>query len=383
MNQKIKLALSLVIMLSFVGCKKNIEQNTEQLSQINEVTFQGNDKKVKLFTIRNKNNISATFTNYGQRLVSLMVPDRKGVFKDVVLGFNTLTEYKNAKENYFGSMIGRYGNRIAKGKFSIEDNNYTLATNNGVNHLHGGVDGFNDVFWDISQVSENKIVFSRLSPDMEEGYPGNLDVEVSYTLTDTNELLIEYEATTDKPTVINLTHHSFFNLKGEGGGTINNHLLTINADSYTPIDETLIPTGKIEKVVGTPFDFTKPKPIGGDLRIANKQLKNGSGYDHNFVLNTMSKNNKDLVFAAKVEEPESGRVMEIYTNEPGLQFYGGNFLDGKIFGKSGKGYDYRGAFCLETQHFPDSPNHPNFPSTLLKPGEIYKSVCIYRFGIAK
>ena len=381
MKNSIHYLVSLTLVLVIVSCKKEIPGVVKQESKLNEATFQGNDKSIKIYTIKNNNKLSATFTNYGQRLIALMVPDRKGALGDVVLGFYTLDEYKNAAENYFGSSIGRYGNRIANGKFSIGDKHYTLAINNAPNHLHGGIDGFNDVIWDVKQLAENKLEFSRISPDMEEGYPGDLNVKVTYTLTNENELLMEYEATTNKATVVNLTHHSFFNLKGEGEGDINNHILTINADAYTPISKTLIPTGSIEKVSGTPFDFTKPKPIGVDLNIENEQLANGLGYDHNFVLNPAPKNSKGLVFAAKVEEPESGRVMEIYTNEPGLQFYGGNFLDGKTKGKSGKPFVYRGAFCLETQHFPDSPNQPNFPTTLLNPGGKYQSICIYKFGI--
>ena len=355
----------------------------ELSTKLNETTFRGKHDSIQLFTIKNKNKLSATFTNYGQRLVELLIPDKNGDLADVVLGFYTLDGYLNASENYFGSMVGRYGNRIAKGKFSIGTDTYILATNNGENHLHGGAKGFNDEIWKAVKVADNKLEFSRLSPHMEEGYPGNLNVKVTYTLTDENELLIVYEATTDKPTVVNLTHHSFFNLKGEGEGTINNHILTVNANGFTPINSTLIPTGVIENVLGTPFDFTKPKAIGKDLTVESEQLKNGFGYDHNFVLNPEPKNKEGLIFAARVEEPEFGRVMEIYTNEPGLQFYGGNFLDGKTFGKSGKPYDYRGAFCLETQHFPDSPNQPNFPSTLLNPGETYKSICVYKFSITK
>jgi aldose 1-epimerase len=381
MKNSIKYLVSLTLVLVFVNCKKENPVVVKEEPKLNEATFQGIDKSIKIYTIKNSNKVSATFTNYGQRLISLMVPDRKGTLGDVVLGFYTLEEYKKAAENYFGSTIGRYGNRIANGKFSIGDKQYTLATNNTPNHLHGGIDGFNDVIWNVKQLAENKLVFSRISPDMEEGYPGDLKVKVTYTLTNDNELKMDYHATTNKATVINLTHHSFFNLKGEGEGDINSHILTVNADSYTPINKFFIPTGKIEKVASTPFDFRKGKPIGVDLKNKNEQLANGLGYDHNFVLNANPKNSEGLVFAAKVEEPESGRVMEIFTNEPGLQFYGGNFLDGKTKGKSGKPFVYRGAFCLETQHFPNSPNQPNFPSTLLNPGETYQSICIYKFTV--
>ena len=335
---------------------------------------------VRLYALSNESGMEVTFTNYGQRLVSLYVPDKNGDFDDVVLGFPTLEEYR-ANKNYYGSTIGRYGNRIAKGKFSLDGKTYELARNNNENHLHGGEIGFESVVWNVDKFNENEIVFSRTSPDMEEGYPGSLKVQVVYELTDSNELKIRYKATTDKPTHVNLTHHSFFNLKGEGNGTVNNHILMLNADSYTPVDAGLIPTGKIEKVAGTPFDFTEPKPIGEDLEADHEQLKMGKGYDHNFVLNDSPKNSEGLVLAAKVIESKSGRTMEVYTDEPGVQFYGGNFLTGKEIGKNGRPYLFRGSFCLETQHFPDSPNQPDFPSTQLNPGEIYTSHCTYKFGV--
>ncbi|WP_281989553.1 aldose epimerase family protein [Aquimarina aggregata] len=363
------------------------EENKQQIElfrTLNPLDFKGeiNGQKVDFFVLKNSNGIEVAFTNYGQRLVSLMIPDKNGNFEDVVLGFSTLDQYKTAKERYFGAIIGRYGNRIAKGTFSIGDSIYRLATNNGTNHLHGGIKAFNMVVWDANQISDNEIEFSRISPDGEEGYPGNLKVKVYYILTNDNELKINYTAITDKPTIINLTHHSFFNLAGEGNGTINDHLLMINADQYTPVDNSLIPLGELKKVTGTPFDFTKSKLIRKDLLIENQQLAYGKGYDHNFVLNNSPKNKDGLVLAAKVTEPGSGRVMEVYTNEPGLQFYGGNFLTGTI-GKKGKPYIFRGAFCLETQHFPNSPNQSNFPSTLLNPGETYTSICTYKFSVKK
>lgn len=338
-------------------------------------------KKTDFYVLTNKNGVEVTFTNYGQRLTSLIVPDKNGKFEDVVLGFETLEKFISAKEKYMGSTIGRFANRIDNGKFSIDGTEYTLATNNNSNHLHGGNKGFNNVVWDANQITNNEIEFTRTSPDMEEGYPGNLKVRVHYLLTNNNELVINYYATTDKPTVVNLTHHSFFNLAGEGNGSINNHLLIINADKYTPIDEALLPTGELLSVEGTPFDFRQAKPIGRDLEVPDQQLDYGKGYDHNFVLKEgLTKNESGLVLAAKVVEPNSGRTMEVFTNEPGLQFYSGNFLDGGTKGKSGKYYDFRGAFCLETQHFPDSPNQPNFPSTLLLPMEKYTSSCIYKFS---
>ena len=338
---------------------------------------------VKLYVLTNNKGLEATFTNFGQRLVSLHVPDKNGDFEDVVLGYATLDEFVNGPKSYFGSIIGRYGNRIAKGSFNIDENTYTLVKNNNENHLHGGDIGYESVVWNVDKSTKNSIAFSRLSPDMEEGYPGNLMVSVLYTLTDANELKISYKAKTDKATVVNLTHHSFFNLKGEGEGDINDHVLMINADNYTPVDSGLIPTGKIENVKNTPFDFTIPKTIGADLNLDFEQLKIGNGYDHNFVLNDGPKNSDGLVLCAKVTEPKSGRTMEVYTDEPGVQFYGGNFMTGENIGKSGKSYVFRGSFCLETQHFPDSPNQPDFPSTRLNPGEVYESHCTYKFGVVE
>jgi len=396
MNTKKLVSISKILFIALlfisVSCKKKakeVESTEEQIEEISLKTpLKAEDFQIEIdgdttdfYVLTNKNGIEITFTDYGQRLTSLMVPDKNGNFEDVVLGFETLEKFIATKEKYFGSMIGRYGNRIAKGKFSIDGNEYTLALNNGVNHLHGGDKGFNSVVWDANQIADNEIEFTRTSPDMEEGYPGNLETKVHYLLTDDNELVIKYDATTDKPTVVNLTHHSFFNLAGEGSGTINNHVLMVNADKYTPVDETLIPTGKLPSVEGTPFDFRTPKPIGQDLDVENEQLTFGMGYDHNFVLmEGLPKNEDGLHFAARVTEPNSGRVMEIFTDEPGLQFYGGNFLDGAAIGKSGKPYNFRGAFCLETQHFPDSPNQTQFPSTLLKPGEEYTSTCVYKFS---
>lgn len=352
------------------------------MTSIDSIDFKGNivNEDVGFFTIQNKHGIEASFTNYGQRLISLFVPDRDGAMKDIVLGFSSLVDYNNSNEKYFGATIGRYANRIAKGKFKIDGETYALVANNGENHLHGGPEGFHNVVWSTNKISENEIEFTRVSPDMEEGYPGNLNIKVNYKLTDDNKLIIRYFASTDKQTIINLTHHSFFNLKGEGAGDINDHVLMINADHYTPIDAGLIPNGEIVKVGGTPFDFTIPKPIKEDVAETNQQLEFGNGYDHNFVLNKTPIDSEGLVLAAKIMEPDSGRVMEVYTDEPGLQFYGGNFLDGKIVGKSGKPYNCHGAFCLETQHFPDSPNRKNFPSTLLAPSETYISTCVYKFS---
>lgn len=369
--------------------KKNVKDQIDPIMKTN-TTFSGlnyadfedliEGKAVALYKLQNKNGLEATFTNYGQRLVSLMVPDRDGNMEDIVLGYPSLEGYKIGNGGYFGAIIGRYGNRIAKGKFTIEGTEYNLAKNNNGNHLHGGNKGFESVVWDVDSVSQNYIRFKRISPDMEEGYPGNLSVSVEYTLTDANELKIEYSATTDKKTYINLTHHSFFNLKGAGNGNINDHILQINANSITPVDAGLIPTGELMPITNSSFDFNNPKTIQAGLDKEHEQLGPGNGFDHNFVLNPNIKNEEGLLFAAKVLEPKSGRVMEVFTNEPGVQFYGGNFLDGTSVGKNNKTYDYRGALCLETQHFPNSPNQENFPSTLLEPGQEYTSICIYKFS---
>ncbi len=339
-----------------------------------------NGKQVGVYVLSNSQGIEATFTNYGQRLISLLVPDRDGHFKDIVLGFSSLEKYQKAHERYFGSVIGRYANRIAHGKFSLDDEEYLLAVNNGPNHLHGGPQGFHEVIWEAQQINDQWLEFTRTSPDMEEGYPGKLHAKVSYQLSNDNELKISYEARTDKKTPLNLTHHSFFNLKGEGEGSIEEHVLEINAQYYTPVNEQLIPTGKLANVSGSPFDFTQAKRVGQDLQESNQQLTFGVGYDHNYVLHDSPKNADGLVFAARVSEPESGRVMEVYTNEPGMQFYGGNFLSGQDIGKSGKPYLKREAFCLETQHFPNSPNQPAFPNTILSPGEVFRSHCTYKFS---
>jgi aldose 1-epimerase len=366
---------TLMALLVFASCSKT----PPQLPLIDAATFGGetDGKKVELFTLKNSSGIVAQITNYGGRVVSLWVPDRDGKFEDVVLGFPTLEGYQKTTEPYFGALIGRYGNRIARGEFTLNDSLYKLATNNGPNHLHGGIKGFNNVVWDAVQSDDKTLLLSYFSADGEEGYPGNLQVNVTYELTDGNELKIEYKATTDKATPVNLTHHSFFNLKGAGNGDTNDHILQINAASYTPVNDGLIPTGEISPVEGTPFDFRTPAPIGARVNEENQQLAYGKGYDHNWVIQP---SDSLLNFAAKVVEPASGRTMEVFTNEPGIQFYGGNFLAGNDTGKYGKVYPFRGSLCLETQHFPDSPNQPSFPSAILEPGQEYYSVCIYKFG---
>jgi len=339
------------------------------------------DKKTDLYVLKNSSGMQAAITNYGGRLVSLLVRDKDGKLTDVVIGFDSVQLYQNSTEPYFGSTIGRYGNRIAKGKFTLDSKQYTLATNNGPNTLHGGKKGFQFVVWDAKQMGDSTLELSYLSKDMEEGFPGNLQVKVIYTLTNDNELKLDYEATTDKKTVVNLTNHAFFNLNGQGSGTINNHLLMINADSYTPVDSTLIPTGKIEPVANTAFDFRSPTMIGKNVDANDVQLKNGKGYDHNFVLN--ANKGAGLNSAAIITGDKTGIEMEVLTQEPGLQFYGGNFMQSKNKMKDGGMDNFRTAFCLETQHFPDSPNQPAFPSTVLEPGKIYKTSSVYRFSIKK
>ena len=334
-------------------------------------------RKTDLYILKNHNGMTAAITNYGGRLVSLLVPDKNGKMVDVVVGFKSVKDYVKSTESYFGATIGRYGNRIAKGRFSIDGIKYRLFTNNGPNTLHGGRKGFQAVVWDAVQQNDSTLVLSYLSKDMEEGFPGNLQVKVIYAITGENEFRCEYRATTDKKTVVNLTNHAFFNLNGEGSGTITDHLLQINADNYTPVDSTLIPTGTIEPVASTPFDFRRPVPVGARINDDNRQLKYGKGYDHNFVLNE----NKTGGFnhAATVTGDRSGIVMDVFTEEPGLQFYSGNFMQGKNVFRDGSRDDFRTAFAMETQHFPDSPNQPAFPSTILEPGKIYHTVSVYRF----
>lgn len=337
-------------------------------------------RKVEIYTLTNKNGLEAKIINYGGALVSLKVPDRNGKLDDIVLGFDNLDAYL-ASPPYIGTLIGRYGNRIAKGRFTLNGVEYKLATNNGENHLHGGNVGFDKVLWTIKPLKVkdgDAVELTYFSRDGEEGYPGNLSVRAVYTLTNNNELRIDYSATTDKDTIVNLTNHSYFNLAGQGNGDITNHQLIINADRFTPVDAGSIPTGELKSVKGTPFDFTKLTLISSLINQDDEQLKFGKGFDHNFVLNG---ENGKLKLAAKVVEPASRRVMEIMTTEPGLQFYSGNFLDGSKIGKGNKPYKYRYGFCLETQHFPDSPNRPNFPSTVLKKGEKYQTTTVHKFSV--
>ncbi len=338
---------------------------------------------VDLYVLTNKNGVEVAITNYGGAVVSLKVPDRNGKFGDVVLGYDSLDGYVNDK-GYFGAIVGRYGNRIGHAQFSIDGKTYTLAKNNGENSLHGGIKGFNKAVWAAKELpvkNGQSLELTYLSKDGEEGFPGNLHVRVVYTLTDSNELKIEYSATTDKKTVVNLTNHTYFNLAGPGSGDILGHQLVIEADKFTPVDASLIPTGELRDVPGTPLDFGKATAIGARIDQDDEQLKLGHGYDHNFVLRRAA--GAPISLAARVVEPNTGRVLEVWTTEPGVQFYTGNFLDGTARGKGGLTYARRSAFCLETQHFPDSPNQPKFPSVVLNPGEKYSTTTTYRFTTEK
>jgi aldose 1-epimerase len=333
---------------------------------------------IDIYTLTNSKGVEARICNYGGVVVSLKVPDRNGHLGDVVLGFDKFDGYLTPPP-YFGALIGRYGNRIAKGKFTLDGHQYTLATNNVPNALHGGIKGFDKVVWTAKPLVTPQgaaLELTYLSKDGEEGYPGNLSVKATYTLTEDNALKLEFVATTDKDTVVNLTHHSYFNLAGKG--TILDHVVMIPADRFTPVDSTLIPTGELKPVEGTPFDFRTATSIGARIGQNDEQLKFGLGYDHNWVINKpMGK----LGLMAKVTEPTTGRVMEVWSDEPGLQFYSGNFLDGTLTGKNGQVYQLRSGFCMEPQHYPDSPNHPQFPSTELKPGQTFKNTIMYRFSV--
>lgn len=335
-------------------------------------------KSVELFTLQNSKGAIATITTYGGIVQSLKVPDRDGKLVDIVLGYDNLEGYVT-NNPYFGALIGRYGNRIGAGKFTLNGTTYTLATNNGPNHLHGGLKGFDKVVWTAKPMCSKEgpaLKMTYLSPDMEEGYPGNLDVTAVYTLTDNNELKVTFEATTDKPTICNLTHHSYFNLSG--GGTILDHICYINADKTTPVDSGLITTGEIVPVEGTPFDFRKPTAIGDRINNPDTVLQYGPGYDHNWVVN--QKKPGEMTLQARVTSPKTGISMEVLSDEPCLQFYAGNFLDGTITGKGGQVYQHRTGFCMEPQHAPDSPNKPNWPSVVLNPGETFHNTIIYRFS---
>jgi aldose 1-epimerase len=384
--------LLFIVLLAAVACKPKTDAETststttsdtiKTMASITKANFGKlpDGQEITLYTVTNKNGVEMKVMNYGAIITSLKTPDKNGVLEDIVLGYDSLAGY--LKESpFFGAVVGRYGNRIAKGKFTLEGKEYTLAINNGVNALHGGVKGFDKVVWTIEEVTSAEgpaLKLSYLSKDMEEGYPGNLKAEVIYTLTDNNELRLDYTATTDKTTVINLTQHSYFNLTGNAKRDILEHEIMINSDEIVPVDKTLIPTGKLRKVANTPFDFTTAQPIGKGINDKDEQIVLGGGYDHCFVLRDAS---DSLKLAAVLTEPVSGRKVEVYTTEPGIQFYSGNFLTGSITGKGGVVYARRFGLCLETEHFPDSPNQKQFPSVVLKPGETYKTSTVYKFGV--
>ena len=354
------------------------ETKTEKEVAVQEFGKSPQGEAVQIHTLTNPQGMEARISNYGGIVVSLKTPDRNGAFADVVLGHDSVEGY--AKSPYFGAIIGRYGNRIGNAQFALQGNTYPLARNNGPNHLHGGIKGFDKVVWTAEPVNSPEgqgLSLSYVSADGEEGYPGTLSAKVVYLLTNDNALRIDYEASTDKPTIVNLTNHAYFNLKDAGATTILDHELMLNADRYTPVDKTLIPTGELAAVEGTPFDFRQPTAIGARIDGDHEQLKFGLGYDHNFVLNRSA---DGLVLAATVFEATTGRRMEVLTTEPGVQFYSGNFLDGTVSGRGGAVYQRRSGFCLETQHFPDSPNKPQFPSTVLEPGQAYRTTTVYRFS---
>ncbi|AHF14898.1 aldose epimerase family protein [Niabella soli] len=394
MNQSFKLLSAVSLAISLLACNSSTTEKTtpaagdstsvkktDSPESLDSSGFNGtiDGKKTALYKLTNHKGMTVAMTNYGGRIVGLWVPDKSGNATDVVIGINSAKGYQEATEAYLGATIGRYGNRIAKAKFKLDGKEYTLAANNGPNSLHGGKKGFQYVVWDAVQPNDSTLELSYTSPDMEEGFPGALKVKVTYSVTSDNALKIDYTATTDKPTIVNLTNHAYFNLNGEGSGDILGQSAQIYADKYTPVDSTLIPTGKLEPVAGTPFDFTKATAIGARIGADNEQLKFGKGYDHNFVLNG-TKGAYGLTHAATFTGDQSGIVMDIYTQEPGLQFYSGNFNEGKNTLKSGAKDIHRGAFCAETQHFPDSPNQPAFPSTELKPGQTYHTVSYYKFS---
>lgn len=383
-------AVLLLALLQF-NCKDNkkaeaeVAQETQKVKTDSVLEAKNFDtiidgKKVALYWIENKG-IKVAFTNYGGRLIGLWLADKNGKPTDVVTGMNSVKGFKNSTEPYFGATIGRVGNRIAKGQFTLEGKQYQVPLNNGKNALHGGVKGFQDVVWDVAKKNNNTLVFSYVSPDGEQGFPGNLTVKVTYILEADQSIKMEYEATTDKTTVVNLTNHAFFNLNGEGSGTILNHELQIYADQFTPVDEGLIPSGELRSVKNTPFDFTSRHTIGERIEMKDEQLKFGKGYDHNYVLSGAK--NKGLIHAATIAGGVSGITLDIYTEEPGIQFYSGNFMQGKNVFKSGVKDDFRTAFALETQHFPDAPNQPKFAPIILKKGQKYHTISLYKFSIKK
>jgi aldose 1-epimerase len=383
-----RVALLASAILHVIACTNASQSSPPAAADIQRAPF-GNaatGEAVKLFTFRNAHGIELQLTNYGGIITSIKTPDRAGKFADIVLGYDNLDGYVRASP-YFGAIVGRYANRIARGRFTLDGTTYTLAINNGPNSLHGGVRGFDKVVW-TAQPFQNRdgegVGLEYTSPDGEEGYPGTLRARVTYALTPDDRLIVDYQATTDKATPVNLSQHTYWNLVGNASRDILGHVLTINANAITPVDSTLIPTGEIAPVGGTPFDFRTPTAIGARIdQRQNTQIRYGNGYDHNFVLNRGAAAADALVLAARVAEPSTGRTLEIYTTEPGIQFYSGNFLDGSITGKSGSVYRFRYGLALETQHYPDSPSHSNFPSTILRPGQQYRSRTVFQFGVTR
>ena len=362
--------------VAMVSCAQKNEVTLIPASDFETVV---DGKNVALYTLK-AGDLTMQVTNFGARVVTLWTPDKNGSYEDIVLGYNNIDNYlNNPGERFLGAVVGPYANRIAGGTYTIGEETYNFPQNNNGQTLHGGLKGLDMIVWDVDSVTENAIVLSVVCPDGHDGMPGNRKIVMTYTLTPENEFKVDYVAETDKATHVNISHHSFFNLKGEGNGTINDHVLYINASKTTPVDAVLIPTGEIVDVTGTPFDFREPKAIGQDVDVENEQLKNGAGYDHNWVLDR--KTASDLELAASVYEPASGRYMEVWTDQPALQFYGGNFFDGTTTGKYGKTLNYRESIALETQKYPDTPHHAHFPSTLLKPGEQYTHVCVYKFSV--
>ena len=367
-----------VVLAAFAALISCTPKNEIELFPESDFQAEVEGKQVSLYTLQ-AGDLTMQVTNFGARVVSLWTPDKNGSYEDIVLGYNNIETYlNNPGERFLGAVVGPYANRIAAGTYSIGEETYNFPQNNNGQTLHGGDFGLDRVVWDVFAADSSSIVFTYTHADGQEGMPGNLEIFMTYTLTPENEFKVEYLAQTDKPTHVNISHHSFFNLKGEGNGTINDHVLYINASKTTPVDSVLIPSGEIVSVEGTPFDFRTPKAIGQDVNVENEQLKNGAGYDHNWVLDRTTPS--DLELAASVYEPASGRYMEVWTDQPALQFYGGNFFDGTTKGKYDKALNYRESIALETQKYPDSPNHDNFPSTLLSPGEEYTHVCVYRFS---
>lgn len=376
---KLMAVAAMALLASCTGTQPGAEIKLLDANNFN-TTVDG--KSVTLLTLRSTSGMTLQTTNYGLRVVSLWTPDRDGKFDDVALGYENIERYLNLEgERFLGCVVGRYANRIANGEFKLDGNTYTLPQNNNGQTLHGGLIGIDQAVWDIAERTDSTATFKLTSPDGSDGFPGNLAMTVFYGVTSKNEFIIRYTATTDKPTVVNLSNHAFFNLKGRAGGTITDHVLTISADATTPVTEVLIPTGEIASVDGTPFDFRKATPIGQRIDADHEQLKNGKGYDHNWVLTqNVSAATRPAV---TLYEPNSGRIMEVLTDQPGVQFYSGNFFDGMAADKYGKAIGFREALALETQKFPDSPNHEHFPSTRLNPGETYKQVCIYKFSTDK